>query len=108
MLLPSGFAASVVDIADEFAVNTITHSVITVLRNPEPRPGCSDRPELIPGAIEEVQRMRSSVQFFRSRSATTDIEIGGTVIPKGSAVHHVWRRQPRRNRPCRVRRRPGT
>lgn len=40
------------------------------------------RPELIPYAIEEVLRMQSAVQFFPSRSATADIEVGGTVIPK--------------------------
>ena len=27
--------------------------------------------------------MQSAVQFFPSRSATADIEIGGTVIPQG-------------------------
>ena len=31
-------------------------------------------------------RLQSAVQFFPTRSATADIEIGGTVIPKGAAV----------------------
>ena len=34
--------------------------------------------------------MQSAVQFFPSRSATADIEIGGTVIPKGAAVHLMY------------------
>jgi cytochrome P450 len=57
------------------------------------------RPELIPGAIEEVLRVESAVQFFPSRSALADIEIGGTVIPKGSAVFLMYgaaNRDPKR------------
>ena len=60
--------------------------MLTLLRNPGSLELLRRRPELIPGAIEEVLRLQSAVQFFPSRSATADIEIGGTVIPKGSAV----------------------
>ena len=80
-------------------VNTIAHCVLTLLRNPESLDLLRDRPELIPRAIEEVLRLQSAVQFFPSRSATADIEIGGTVIPKGSAVHLLYgaaNRDPRR------------
>ena len=71
-------------------VNTIAHCVLTLLRNPESLDLLRSRPELIPRAIEEVQRLQSAVQFFPSRSATADIEIGGTVIPAGSVVHLVY------------------
>jgi fatty acid omega-hydroxylase len=71
-------------------VNTISNCVMCMLRTP----GCLEllksRPDLIPGAIEEALRMQASVQFFPSRSATHDIEIGGTVIPKGSPVHLMY------------------
>jgi fatty acid omega-hydroxylase len=80
-------------------VNTIAHCVLTLLRNPESLDLLRDRPELIPRAIEEVLRLQSAVQFFPTRSATDDIEIGGTVIPKGSAVHLLYgaaNRDPRR------------
>ncbi|MGB9302961.1 MAG: cytochrome P450 [Mycobacterium sp.] len=80
-------------------VNTIAHCVLTLLRNPESLDLLRDRPELIPRAIEEVLRLQSAVQFFPSRSATADIEIGGTVIPKGSAVHLLYgaaNRDPKR------------
>ena len=80
-------------------VNTITHCVLTLLRNPESIDLLRRRPELIPRAIEEVQRLQSAVQFFPSRSATDDIEIGGTVIPKGAAVHLMYgaaNRDPKR------------
>jgi cytochrome P450 len=80
-------------------VNTISHCVLTVLRNPGSFELLRSRPELIPGAIEEVLRVESAVQFFPSRSALADIEIGGTVIPKGSAVFLMYgaaNRDPKR------------
>ncbi|BBX61685.1 cytochrome P450 [Mycobacterium saskatchewanense] len=80
-------------------VNTITNCVLTLLRNPGSWDLVRQRPELIPRTIEEVQRLQSAVQFFPSRSATADIEIAGTVIPAGSAVHLVYaaaNRDPRR------------
>jgi cytochrome P450 len=71
-------------------VNTIANRVLMLLRNPESLDLVHRRPELIRRAIEEVQRMQSAVQFFPSRSTTADIEIAGTLIPKGSAVHLVY------------------
>ena len=71
-------------------VNTIANCVMTLLRNPGSFELLQRRPELIPRAIEEVQRLQSAVQFFPSRSATDDIEIGDTVIPKGAAVHLMY------------------
>ncbi|MEE6177295.1 cytochrome P450 [Mycobacterium sp. 050134] len=80
-------------------VNTITNCVLTLLRNPGAWDLVRRSPELIPRTIEEVQRLQSAVQFFPSRSATADIEIAGTLIPAGSAVHLVYaaaNRDPRR------------
>ncbi|MEV4238641.1 cytochrome P450 [Nocardia sp. NPDC049737] len=71
-------------------VNTIANCVMTLLRNPGSFELLRQRPELIPRAIEEVQRLQSAVQFFPSRSATDDIEIADTVIPKGAAVHLMY------------------
>jgi len=71
-------------------VNTISNSVLCMLRTP----GCLEllrsRQDLIPGAVEETLRMQAAVQFFPSRSATDDIEINGIVIPKGSPVHLMY------------------
>ena len=71
-------------------VNTISNCVMTLLRNPGSLELLRDEPELIPRAIEEVQRLESAVQFFPSYSSTADIEIAGTVIPTGSAVHLIY------------------
>ena len=82
-------------------VNLIAHCVLTVLRNPWSLELLRARPELIPGAIEEVLRLQSSVQFFPSRSALADIEIAGTTIPKGSPIFLMYgaaNRDPRRFR----------
>ena len=49
-------------------VNLIAHCVLTVLRNPGSLDLLRDRPDLVPGAIEEVLRLQSSVQFFPSRT----------------------------------------
>jgi len=80
-------------------VNTITNCIMTLLRNPGSWDLLRENPDLIPRTIEEVQRLQSAVQFFPSRWATADIEIGGTRIPAGSAVFLVYaaaNRDPRR------------
>ncbi|WP_040833013.1 cytochrome P450 [Nocardia brevicatena] len=71
-------------------VNTVSNCVMTLLRNPGSYDLLRSRPELLPRAIEEVQRLQAAVQFFPSRSATADIDIAGTVIPKGAAVYLVY------------------
>jgi fatty acid omega-hydroxylase len=80
-------------------VNLIAHCVLTVLRNPGSIELLRSRPELIPGAIEEVLRLQSSVQFFPTRSALADIDIAGTTIPRGSPIYLMYgaaNRDPRR------------
>ena len=80
-------------------VNTITNCVMTLLRNPGSWDLLCDKPDLIPRAVEEVQRLQGAVQFFPSRWATADIEIAGTRITAGSAVFLVYaaaNRDPRR------------
>jgi fatty acid omega-hydroxylase len=80
-------------------VNLISHCVLTVLRNPWSIELLRSRPELIPGAIEEVLRLQSSVQFFPTRSALADIGIAGTTIPRGAPIYLMYgaaNRDPRR------------
>ena len=80
-------------------VNLIAHCVLTVLRNPWSIELLCSKTELIPGAIEEVLRLQSSVQFFPTRSALADIDIAGTTIPKGAPIYLMYgaaNRDPRR------------
>jgi cytochrome P450 len=71
-------------------VNTISHCILTLLRNPGSFDMLRRQPDLVPRAIEEVLRLESAVQFFPSRSALADIEIGGTTIPKGSPIFLMY------------------
>jgi cytochrome P450 len=80
-------------------VNLISHTILTLLRNPGSIELLRRRPNLVPAAIEESLRLQSSVQFFPSRTALADIEIGGTTIPKGSPIFLMYgaaNRDPRR------------
>jgi len=71
-------------------VNLIAHCILTCLRYPGSIDLLRQQPELVPGAIEEVLRLQSSVQFFPSRSALADIEIAGTTIPKGAPIFLLY------------------
>jgi cytochrome P450 len=71
-------------------VNLIAHCILTCLRHPGSIDLLRRQPELVPGAIEEVLRLQSSVQFFPTRSALADIEIAGTTIPKGAPIFLLY------------------
>jgi cytochrome P450 len=71
-------------------VNTISHCVLTFLRNPGTIDLLRRQPELIPRAIEEVLRLQSAVNFWPTWTAMDDIEIDGTTIPKGSPIFFMY------------------
>jgi fatty acid omega-hydroxylase len=80
-------------------VNLLSHCILTCLRHPGSMDLLRRRPELVPGAIEEVLRLQSSVQFFPTRSALADIEIAGTTIPQGAPIFLLYgagNRDPKR------------
>ncbi|MFD1929849.1 cytochrome P450 [Nonomuraea mangrovi] len=74
----------------ETTVNLIAHSVLTLLRHPKALEELRRRPDLIVPAVEELLRFESSVQFWHTRSAVEDIEIAGTIIPKGAPIFLVY------------------
>jgi cytochrome P450 len=83
--------ASLIFIAGhDSTVNLISHSVLTLLRNPGSIDLLRRRPELVPAAIEEVLRLESSVFFWPTWTALDDIEVGGTTIPKGSPIFFMY------------------
>lgn len=69
----------------ETTVNLIGNGLLALHRNPDQLALLKARPELITNAIEEFLRYDSSVQLT-GRVAMEDIEVGGTVIPKGENV----------------------
>jgi len=74
----------------ETTVNLIAHSVLTLLRHPDALEKLRRRPELIVPGVEEFLRFESSVQFWPGRTALADIEIAGTIIPKGAPIIVVY------------------
>ncbi|MFE0628828.1 cytochrome P450 [Streptomyces sp. NPDC058864] len=70
----------------EATVNTTANSWWTLFRHPEQLAELRAAPEeLLPSAIEELLRFDTPLQMFE-RWVLDDIELGGTVIPRGSEV----------------------
>ncbi|MCW2642847.1 MAG: cytochrome [Dactylosporangium sp.] len=70
----------------ETTVNLITNGMLTLLRNPEVLGRLQQDPGLSVGIVEELLRYEPPVQFLPWRIALDDIDVLGTVIPKGSAI----------------------
>jgi len=66
----------------ETTVNLITNGMLTLLRYPEHLERLRQNPELAPKLVQELLRFEPPVQF-RTRTTLADIELAGTVIPKG-------------------------
>jgi cytochrome P450 len=70
----------------ETTVNLITNGMLTLLRNPDVLRRLREDPGLIVGIVEELLRYEPPVQFLPWRIALDDIDVLGTVIPRGSAI----------------------
>lgn len=71
----------------ETTVNLIGNGVLALLSTPAQRDLLTARPELLPGAIEELLRYDGPVERASQRVALEDMEIAGTHVPKGAWVH---------------------
>ncbi|WP_431961690.1 cytochrome P450 [Actinacidiphila sp. bgisy160] len=69
----------------ETTVNLITNGVLTLLRHPDQLERLRQEPELMPEAVEELLRYEPPVHL-RERIPLADVEIAGTVVPKGTSV----------------------
>jgi len=69
--------------------NMIGLGTLILLHHPEQAAAVRDQPELVPGAVEELLRYISPVQFLPRRVALEDVAIGGVVILKGEGVFAV-------------------
>ncbi|GAA5021301.1 cytochrome P450 [Streptomyces siamensis] len=69
----------------ETTVNLITNGVLTLLRRPEQLDHLRREPDLLPRAVEELLRFEPPVHM-RERIPIADIEVAGTVIPRGTSV----------------------
>ncbi|MCU1405486.1 MAG: cytochrome [Glaciihabitans sp.] len=69
----------------ETTVNAVSSGILLLLRNPETAELLRERPELMPGAFEEILRLEPPVQF-RDRRTLSDIDIAGVTIPRFATV----------------------
>jgi cytochrome P450 len=70
----------------ETTSNMLGLGTLALLRHPEQLAMIRDDPASVEPAVEELLRWLSIVDFVPSRTATTDVEIGGHRIPAGSVV----------------------
>ncbi len=69
----------------ETTVNLMGNALIGLWRHPDQRALVRARPELLHGAVDEILRYDSSVQFT-GRTALEDVWLGETMIPAGHRV----------------------
>ncbi len=67
----------------------IGNTLVALAQHPEQRAEVRKDPTLIPGMIEEALRWDTSTQSF-ARHTLRDVEVAGTVIPKGSKALIVF------------------
>jgi cytochrome P450 len=70
----------------ETTSNMLGLGTLALLRHPEQLAMIRDDPARAEAAVEELLRWLSVVNFVPSRRATTDVELGGHLIPAGSIV----------------------
>ena len=66
--------------------NMIGFGTLLLLDHPEQAAALRDDPDVVPGAVEELLRYVSPVQFAPRRVALEDVAMGGVVIRKGEGV----------------------
>jgi len=64
----------------------VGNALLALLEHPEQLKLLRERPELVDNAVEETIRYDGSMQTATFRFTTTDVEIEGTTIPRGSIV----------------------
>jgi len=70
----------------ETTVNLIGNGVLALLQHPDQLQKLKEDPSLIKPAVEELLRYDGPVETSTERFAREDVEIGGTVIPRGEMV----------------------
>ncbi|MCE4943628.1 MULTISPECIES: cytochrome P450 [Streptomyces] len=71
----------------ETTVNLITNGMLTLLRHPDVLQRLRTDPALAVPLVEELLRFEPPVQMLPQRTTLAEIEVAGTVIPKGASVY---------------------
>ncbi|MGP4020837.1 cytochrome P450 [Saccharopolyspora sp. 5N708] len=70
----------------ETTVNLITNGVLTLLRQPAALQRLREHPLTVADTVEELLRYEPPVQILPQRTTLADIEVAGTIIPKGAQI----------------------
>ncbi|MFF1489577.1 cytochrome P450 [Streptomyces sp. NPDC058319] len=81
-----GTAILLVIAGHETTVNLLGNALLALLRRPGQLALLRERPDLVPGAVEEFLRHDTSVERSSNRYAAEDLELGGVRIPRGGIV----------------------
>jgi cytochrome P450 len=79
------YASMVAGAGNETATRLIGFTMQLLAQHPDQRRLLVDDPSLIPGAIEEILRLESPSPV-QARYVQRDVEVHGTVVPKGSTM----------------------
>ena len=80
-----GFFQLLILAGQETTANLINNAVLCLLEHPDQLARLRESPELLPGAIEEVLRYRSPVQWMM-RTPRRDVEVHGQTIAAGRLI----------------------
>jgi cytochrome P450 len=80
-----GMIQQILVAGNETSTSAIAGGVLLLIQNPDQQTLLRQQPEWIPGAVEEILRLETPTSGMW-RLATTDSEVGGVTIPKGSIV----------------------
>jgi cytochrome P450 len=69
--------------------NQLALSLLTLFRHPDQLALLRARPELVPGAVEELLRFTRRLTSAFGRMATEDVELQGVTVPAGATVFAV-------------------
>ena len=71
----------------ETTVNLIGNGILALLEHPQELQRLRDHPALIGSAVEEILRYSGPLMIATERYARADVEIGGSLVPRGSLVY---------------------
>jgi len=74
------------DLALEAAVRALAVSTLALLRHPEQTALLRERPELVPGAVEELLRQQTIIHLGLARVARESGVVAGTTVAAGDGV----------------------